>query len=62
MYNTNAKHKKSPQQLWKLETDSLFKKSYGHEELKARNDKVREMLRNAKPGKMNAKITQDENS
>jgi hypothetical protein len=47
-YNVNSKHKKNPQQLWPLNIDTEFKKQYSDEELKKRNDKIRQLLKNKK--------------
>ena len=44
-YNVNAKHKKNPGQLWPLNIDTEFKKQYTHEEIKARNDRIRKMMK-----------------
>ena len=46
IYNINSKHKKNPRQLWELNIDTEFKARYTHEELKARNDRVRQLLKN----------------
>jgi len=43
LYNINSKHKKNPRQLWELNIDTAFKKEYSHEEIKARNARIRNL-------------------
>jgi hypothetical protein len=47
-YNVNSKNKKTPRQLWPLEIDTAFKKTYTHDELKERNKFARELLKRKK--------------